>query len=229
MPPMLGRLIAISSSVDFDAILRWLCYFLLVQVTRRTFTNEARRAQIVEHAIETIAELGSAGASFARIAQRAGLSSTRLISYHFAGRDDLMNEVARRVLAEFAAYVHPRVDAQTTAAGQLRAFIEANLDFLNEHRTYLRALAAILGSAAGAGGASTRVSGIATSDQAAMEELFREGQRNGEFRRFDTRVMAVAVLALRNAVIGQLADDPALDLEPYRRELVLLIELATCK
>jgi hypothetical protein len=62
-----------------------------------------------------------------------------------------------------------------------------------------------------------------------MEELLRGGQRDGEFRGFDTRVMAVAVMALRNAVISQLAADPELDLEPYRRELVELVELATRK
>lgn len=197
-----------------------------MQVTRRTFTNEARRAHIVEHTIATIAEVGYAGASFVQIAKRAGLSSTRLISYHFAGRDELMDEVARRVLAEFAAFVHPRVDSQTTAAGQLRAFLEANVDFMRAHRTYLRALAGILGNAR-TGGASTLASSIAASDLTAMEELLRQGQRDGEFRRFDTRVMAVAVMALRNAVIGQLAADPELDLEPYRRELVELVELAT--
>ena len=200
-----------------------------MQVNRRTFTNEARRAQIVEHAIATIAELGCAGASFVQIAKRAGLSSTRLISYHFAGRDELMNEVARKVLADFFAFVHPRVEAQTTAAGRLRAFVEANVDFMRAHRTYLRALADILGSPQGAAGASGRASDIAASDLAAIEELLREGQRDGEFRHFDTRVMAVAVLALRNAVIGRLAADPELDLEPYRRELVTLIELATRK
>jgi AcrR family transcriptional regulator len=198
-----------------------------MQVTSRTFTNERRRAHIVEHAIATIAELGYAGASFAQIAKRAGLSSTRLISYHFAGRDELMDEVARRVLAEFAAFVHPRVHAQTTKAGQLRAFLEANVDFMGAHRTYLQALAGILGSARRADGASTLASSIAASDLTAMEELLREGQRDGEFRRFDTRVMAVAVMALRDAVIGQLAADPELDLEPYRRELAALIELAT--
>lgn len=200
-----------------------------MQVTPRTFTNEARRAHIVEHAIVTIAELGYAGASFVQIANRARLSSTRLISYHFGGRDELMNEVARRVLAEFAAFVHPRVDAQTTRAGQLRAFLEANVDFMRAHRTYLQALAAILGSARGGDGASTLASSIAESDLTAMEELLREGQRDGEFRRFDTRVMAVAVMALRNAVIGQFAADPELDLERYRRELVVLVELATRK
>ena len=94
---------------------------------------------------------------------------------------------------------------------------------------FLIVLVDILGSAQGAGGASSRASSIAASDLAAIEELLREGQRDGEFRQFDTRVMAVAVLALRNAVIGRLAADPELDLEPYRRELVTLIELATRK
>ena len=53
--------------------------------TRRSFTEGARRAQIVQAAIETIAEAGFRHATFARIAERAGLSSTGLISYHFAG------------------------------------------------------------------------------------------------------------------------------------------------
>ncbi|MEU6155652.1 TetR family transcriptional regulator [Actinosynnema sp. NPDC047251] len=34
--------------------------------------------------METLAESGYAGASFARIAKRAGLSSPGLLSYHFA-------------------------------------------------------------------------------------------------------------------------------------------------
>jgi hypothetical protein len=46
---------------------------LLVQVSERSFTAQARRAQIVRAAIETIAELGYGQASFARIAERAGL------------------------------------------------------------------------------------------------------------------------------------------------------------
>jgi AcrR family transcriptional regulator len=52
----------------------------------RTFTEEARRTQIVTAAIETIAELGYAQTSFTQIAKRAGLSGTSLISYHFTGK-----------------------------------------------------------------------------------------------------------------------------------------------
>jgi TetR/AcrR family transcriptional regulator, fatty acid metabolism regulator protein len=40
----------------------------------RSFVSNARRAQIVEAAIETVAEVGYANASLARIAVRPGIS-----------------------------------------------------------------------------------------------------------------------------------------------------------
>jgi TetR/AcrR family transcriptional regulator, fatty acid metabolism regulator protein len=41
---------------------------------RRTFTEEARRTQILGCVIEVLAELGYAQTSFARIAERVGVS-----------------------------------------------------------------------------------------------------------------------------------------------------------
>jgi AcrR family transcriptional regulator len=63
----------------------------------RTFTETARRAQIVQAAIDTIAELGYGRASLARIAERLGISKG-VISYHFAGKDDLIKEVVLEVV-----------------------------------------------------------------------------------------------------------------------------------
>jgi hypothetical protein len=53
------------------------------------------------HRIAVVAEEGFARATFARIRERAGLSSTRLISYHFAGKADFAecDEAARQGLA----------------------------------------------------------------------------------------------------------------------------------
>ena len=74
----------------------------------RTLTEQARRAQIVSAAIGTIADLGYRNATFAQIARRAGLSSTGLISYHFAGKEELISEVVRTVLADIGAFMpHP--------------------------------------------------------------------------------------------------------------------------
>src|SRR5687768_12945642 len=72
---------------------------LLMQVTARSTAAAARRAQILEATIAVIAEEGFAKASFARIRERAGLSSTRLISYHFAGKAELVAALVEHVVA----------------------------------------------------------------------------------------------------------------------------------
>ena len=54
-------------------------------VRQWTFTEEARRGQIIACAIEVLAELGYAQTSFARIAERLGISKS-VISYHFGGK-----------------------------------------------------------------------------------------------------------------------------------------------
>ena len=78
---------------------------------RPTFTEQARRAQIVSAAITTIAEVGYRNASFAQIAKRAGLSSTGLISYHFASKDELIGEVVVTVLVDLGAFMTDRMQA----------------------------------------------------------------------------------------------------------------------
>src|ERR1700691_4156846 len=90
----------------------------------RTFVTKARRAQIVEAAIDTVAEVGYANASLARIAVRLGITKG-VISYHFAGKDDLIAEIVTQVLQQARAYMQPRVEAQTTGPEMLRAYIES--------------------------------------------------------------------------------------------------------
>ena len=70
-----------------------------------------RRAQIVEATIGCLADLGWTQTSYARIAERAGLSSTRLISYHFADKDELMTEIVGQVFGLARAVIRPRMSA----------------------------------------------------------------------------------------------------------------------
>jgi len=195
----------------------------------RTFTETGRRAQIVQAAIETIAELGYGRASFSQIAKRAGLSSTGLISYHFAGKDELMSEIVTEVMGTFTAFVLPRMQAQDTKADELRAFVESNVDFMRAHRTQLVALLDIMASARRDDGSPLHGAGVAEADLAKLTEFLHEGQQAGEFRQFDPRVMAVAIMSLRDGVLRALAADPGLDLDVYERELVALVVLATRK
>lgn len=183
-----------------------------------TLTERARRAQIVGAAIETVAEVDYAGASFKRIAAKAGLSSTGLISYHFAGKQELVDAVFREILATFGAFVLERMDQADTVAGELRAFLRANVEFIRRHPDHLRALLRLKPHV------SVDDGGIADADHRQLAELLSEGQRRGEFGEFDSGLMAVFILALRNGVVAK-ADE--IDLDACERELVAMVESAT--
>lgn len=193
----------------------------------RTFIEAARRAQIVTAAIDTIAELGYGQASLVRIAERAG-TSKGVILYHFAGKDDLIGELVAEVVARGEAYMRPRITAQSTGEGMLRAYIESNLTFVGEHRSHLAAIFEIARNARRADGSRPFDSSVLEAGATALQRLLANFQRAGELRTdFDPRVMAVAIRAAIDAVPRRLASDPDLDLEHYARELANLFHLAT--
>lgn len=190
-----------------------------------TFTTTARRAQIVRAAIDTIAELGCARASYTQIARRAGLSSTGLISYHFAGRDELIRRVVAAVVDAGQAFMLPRIEAAAAGPDRLRAYIESNLAFMATHRAEMLAVVEILTT-------SRRDADQPYADPHArglhqLEGYLREGQRSGELRDFSPHVMAVTIRAAIDAVAFRLSAEPDLDLDLYAHELANLFDQAT--
>lgn len=197
---------------------------LLMRVNS-TVTVSARRAQIIVAAIDTIAELGYGNASFARIAKRAGISSTRLISYHFDDKAELVRAVVGAVLAEAGDYMRKRLHAAGTRTEQLAAYIESNLEFIAEHRTAIRAVIEIEANARADDGTPLIRSESAEDPLDLLATLFRDGQQAAEFRAFDPRVMAVTL----RAAIDAAAATPDLDPHAYAAELVTIFVLATRK
>ncbi len=188
----------------------------------RSVTSSARRRQIIDAAIAVIAESGYARASFARIAERAGLSSTRFISYHFKGKSDLVAAVVQDVTTGIGLYVGERVQAETTAAGMLRSYIEAVVGYIDEHRAPMVALTEVMLNA--------DAYDVIEGDEAAighLEAILREGQESGEFRDFDPVVMATAVQRSVDGLPFALRMNPDMDLGNYAAELVTLFSLGT--
>lgn len=85
-----------------------------------TFTERARRAQIIECAIDTITEVGFARASLTEIGQRAGISKGG-VAYHFAGKAELLEQVVIDVYTRAGEAITSRVATETTAADCLRS------------------------------------------------------------------------------------------------------------
>jgi AcrR family transcriptional regulator len=195
---------------------------------RRTFIENARRQQIVGAAIDTIAEIGYGQASLARIAARIGISKG-VISYHFAGKDDLIKQVVIDVVEAGRAYILPRVFAESTGPAMLRAYIESNLTFMREHRKYMVAVVEILRNSAFTTDGGRRVDGR-DIDVAAhlLEEQLARLQAGGELRSdFDPGVMAVAIRATIDVVPHRLVLDPDFDIDKYANEIATIFDMAT--
>jgi AcrR family transcriptional regulator len=197
------------------------------QESIRTFTETARRAQIVAAAIDTIAELGYGQASLARIAGTAG-TSKGVIIYHFGGKDELIRELVAGLVARGVAYMEPQIDAEPTGAGKLRAYIESNLAFMRENRNHMVAIVEIALNARAADGSRLYDFSVQDAGVAALEQLLAYFQGTGEFRAgFDPHVMAMAIRSAINAVPAQLARDPALDVGHHAREIADMFHIAT--
>ncbi len=195
---------------------------------QRTFIENARRQQIVGAAIDTIAEVGYGQASLARIAARVGISKG-VISYHFAGKDDLIKQVVIDVVEAGRAYILPRVFVESSGPAMLRAYIESNLAFMREHRNYMVAVVEILRNGAFMTHGGRRVDGrdVDVATRLLQEQLARL-QAGGELRSdFDPGAVAVAIRATIDVVPHLLVIDPDFDIDKYAREVASIFDLAT--
>jgi AcrR family transcriptional regulator len=195
----------------------------------RTFIETARRAQIVDAAIDVLAKHGYPDASFAKIAKRAGLSSTGMISYHFAGKDDLIREVIAEIVRVNTEFVVAKLDPEQGYTARLRGYFAANLALLDEYPTHQQALASVIANAR-----LDDLQKFGLIDQhleitRGQERWIREAQRAGAFRDFDPAVMVMAIQGARDAAIARARVDPDFDTAVCARELADLFDRATRK
>lgn len=195
---------------------------------KRTFTEDARRAQLVASAVEAIGDLGYARASLAEIAKRAGVSKG-VVSYHFAGKDELVEQVVSTLYSRAGELIGSQVDRATTSAAALRGYVEANLAYVRADPRAVRVLIEIFANHRDDEGRPHYDAAGNDGLLAHLEGLLHVGQQAGEFRSFATRPMAMVVRAAIDAAAGQLAADPDFDIDGYTAELLTVLDLATAR
>lgn len=195
---------------------------------RPSFIEAARRAQLIECAIETIATLGYAQASLAQIAKRAGISKS-VITYYFSSKEELLKQVVTEIYTTAAHFIGPRIAAQPTAQLRLQAYIQSHVEYISTHLMQMMAIMEIAINVRTEEGKLRY--GAATEEPvlAALETLLRKGQQADEFRAFDLRVMAVTIRRAIDALPPLFIANPNLDADLYARELVTLFDRATRK
>lgn len=191
---------------------------------RPTFIEEARRHQIIEAAIDTVAEVGFAKASLAEIAKAADISKA-VIPYYFGSKDELIEQTLGSLYAGSDAYVGDRVAVHETAFGKLRAYITAQLGYARDHRRNAVADWELMSSFDSA--EAKRKFNSTTYDpiRQRMAELLRRGQEGGEFRAFPVETVASVILGTLDGIILQWTwDEEAVDLDACCQETLNMVE-----
>ncbi|WP_037684684.1 TetR/AcrR family transcriptional regulator [Streptomyces aureocirculatus] len=177
-----------------------------------TFTEQARRRQLVECTIDLISTQGLPATSLSAIASAAGLSKAAVL-YHFSSKDNLTRAALDHVLEEFTAYVNERVAAAPGPRDAVIAYVRAMIGYQREHRRHVRVITEMLLDDHG----GTRLKNPGGHDTAsrwqALAGLLAEGQRAGCFRDFDVRTVSLAVGGAIDGVIGHWLAHPEFDLD----------------
>ncbi|MGA4838014.1 TetR/AcrR family transcriptional regulator [Streptomyces sp. G45] len=184
-----------------------------------TFTERARRKQLIECTIDLISTRGYPATSLAAIAEHAGLSKAAVL-YHFASKDNLTQAALAQVLEEFTAYVSERVAAESDPRAAVVAYVRAMVGYQQANRRHVRVITEMLLD----DGGGTRLKTPGSHDTAgrwqALAELLAAGQRAGRFRPFDPTVVSLAVGGAIDGVISHWLAHPDLDLDAAADELV---------
>jgi betaine-aldehyde dehydrogenase len=92
----------------------------------REVPEEARRQQLIEVTIDSLAEVGYVGSTLAQIAQRAGVSPG-LVAHYFGDKDGLLEATFRTLARGIGERMRGRLGRARTPRGRVQAVIDTNL------------------------------------------------------------------------------------------------------
>jgi AcrR family transcriptional regulator len=187
----------------------------------QTFTEKARRAQIVKAAIDTVNELGYPRASISAIARRAGVAKSAIV-YYFATKDALLLHVVDHIFTKLDETLTHAVSPHTEPERRLRAYLEAYLGHVDTHRAEIAAGVEIVVSHRRADGVPLYLTGT-EEDSAMLRRILADGMERGVFRPVPLRIAVNVVEALLDVATTELQRDLAADLTELVPELVRVV------
>ncbi|MED1558682.1 TetR/AcrR family transcriptional regulator [Bacillus paramycoides] len=185
---------------------------------RQSFITEARREQIIKAAVEVLKEVGYVSTSLSKIAKKANIS-TGLISYHFSGKEDLMNNTLMYLVEQEWLFINARVSQKQASTEKLKAFIEASLAYQVINRTNNIALIEIVFNARTPDHIPYYLLEDDEEDliKGLLQEILLQGQESKEFRDFNIQVTATIIQG--SIAESLISSQSKMSLENYSEEL----------
>lgn len=180
-----------------------------------TFTEEARRAQLIEVTTELVADHGYAATSLGRIAESAGITKAGVL-YHFASKQALVEAAHARVLSELVEAVGAAVDAAGPADAPA-AYIRSMVGHLRERPRHVRMIVEAMTSVAPLADSKARWSAVADLIAAARTTRGLTGE-------VDLRSAALVIGGGIDAIVSESLSDPEYDAAAAAELLVAVVE-----
>lgn len=180
-----------------------------------TFTEQARRAQLIDVTIELVAERGYAAASLGRIAESAGITKAGVL-YHFPSKQALVEAAHEHVLSALVTTVGAAVEAAGPAGGPA-AYIRSMVGHLRDRPRHVRMLIEAITSGASLTDSKARWSVVAELVSAARAARGLTGVA-------DVRSAALVIGGGIDAIVSESLADPEYDAAAAADLLVDLVE-----
>lgn len=172
-----------------------------------TFIEQARRKQILEASAETFSTRGYDATSLDDIAKAVGVSRG-VIFYYFDGKREIGEQAVRQCLRLYGNYVRERVNARDTAREQLLEFVDACLDYLDDHRKDYLLYVDLIGCF---GNAEEKYSISVSANRKTREWLvgiINQGQKDGDIAKLPVTTLADVIQGIVDGMMELSALEP---------------------
>lgn len=191
--------------------------------TKPTFTEQARRKQILEASAETFSTRGYDATSLDDIARAVGVSRG-VIFYYFDGKSEIGEQAVRQCLRLYGNYVRERVAAKSTAREQLLEFVDACLDYLDIHRKDYLLYVDLIGCF---GNAEEKYSISVSANRNTRDWLvgiIKQGQKDGDIARLPVTTLADVIQGIVDGMMELSALEPeTVDIDSCKKLLRQMI------
>lgn len=188
-----------------------------------TFTEAARRAQIVAATITTMNDLGYHRTSLAEIAERARVAKSAIV-YYFGSKEHLLMQVLDQTFSALDTAVEAAVSAESTPPARLRAYAQSYLTHVDAHRVEVAAAVTIVVSHREADGTPMYLI-ERDEDTALLRSILSSGMDAGVMRRMPLADAVHIVEALLDLAITAVQRDLDADLATLIPEILRFISL----
>ncbi len=183
-----------------------------------TFTEVARRTQILQATTATINKLGYERTSLSEIAKEAGVAKSAIV-YYFGSKETLLMSVLEHAFGALGTNIESAVALVSSPGDKLLAYARNYLDFIDQHRAELAAAVTIVVAHRTEDGKPLYLMEN-EDDTALLQSILSAGMDEGAFRRMPVSEAAKICEALLDMAITAVQRNLDADLTILKSELV---------